>query len=616
MLCSDFNSHYMDILVTQADFLNQLPPDSGVYRFYTIADAINPDGKLLYVGKAKNLAKRVQSYFTLHNHAPRITLMVKQIYKIVLTITPDEISALVLESNFIKTLKPKYNIIFNDDKTYPFIRLTAHEFPKLDMFRGTPNQTDMYFGPYTNTLMVKQHLNLLTKLFQLRTCSDQDFNTRVRPCILFSIKRCAAPCVKLTSNIQYRTQIDLATNFLLGKYGNVIKHLTDAMQLCSDNMQFEEAAKIRNQIHQIQQMSNKQIVNNHKQPLSADIIVWHHDNTKTIIYLTLLRHGNYVGDKHFVVNNYSFSLTQVLLSFLHSYYTRQQLVQEVFIDYAIDEIEQTLLFQAFNLKLHTRVIPALQHIYSMGTVNLHKIVEQLHAPQKFNQAIERLRTLLDLPVIERIECLDISHHHGSNTVGGLVVYANAIIDHSQYRKYNLTQDKDGDPLRGNDLLAMETVYKRRLSHNDIPNLPNIIVVDGGELQLTHIKNILVELQLYGKIRVLAICKGSNRNPVLDKLLFDDGRCILYHDEIDVVQFIQALRDEAHRFAITGHRKQQIKKLVQPRLQDIANIGVKKCQALLAYFGSYKNVAQASIAELEQANGIGKTLATKIYQHFH
>ena len=592
----------MKIQINVPNFLSQLPKLPGVYRFY---DEYNT---LLYIGKAINLKNRVSSYFQKQqNTSPRISIMVQKINWIEITITENETSALILENNLIKELKPKYNIIFRDDKTYPLIRITNHKFPKIDYYRGKTTKSSKYFGPYPNATATKQAIDTIQKIFKLRTCSDNFFASRIRPCILYQIKRCTAPCVGFVDGKQYSEQIKLSIDFLNGKYNQLLHNLTNKMNHYAQEHEFELAASIRDEIIIIKQIQASQIITNHDKPLNADLITYEVVANELYIYLIIVRNGMYIGDNHFVIaileNDYQYSLEV----FLENHYISTKNTQTIIIDTTLDNDFMKFFANALSINIDTRITNSTSKLFAMAKVNLKKIIENSY--KHFADAINTLSELLLISTVKRIECIDVSHNQGDNTVASIVVFDNEIIDNSQYKKYNLPPD-----VHGNDLLAMELVWERRLSSNI--ELPDVILVDGGQLQLDRLKNILSRHELYGKIKVVGIFKGERRNPIFDQLILDDGRIVAYREAINLFRLLQELRDEAHRFAITGHRKKQIKKMTNSVLAEIPNIGTIKKRALLLRFGSVKAIADASIDDLREAVGIGQFLANKIYEYFH
>ena len=602
----------MQIYVNDPDFIKKIPSDPGVYRFYGDIENGEPLGQLLYVGKALDLSKRVKSYFQKSQTlSPRISLMVSKIQLIEITVTENEVSALILENNLIKNLKPKYNIIFRDDKSYPLIRLSNHSYPKIDSYRGRPNGRDSYFGPYPNSYAVRQNIDMIGKIFKLRTCTDSVFANRTRPCILFEIHRCTAPCVNFVSETDYHSQqVVPAIDFLSGKFTKVIENLTTEMYDFANNMEFEQAATVRDKLGIIKHISANQIINNYNEPLSADLILCETRANKVFIYLIILRNGLYIGDKHFILDNIDNDTPAIVEVFLENYYIDDRNTKQIFTEFLLATEFKDLFFKAFKIKIESSRNNQVQKLYHM-VINLNKITEQ-HS-HNFEISCTKLANLLGISSINRIECFDISHNHGENTVASLVVYENGIIDHAKYRRYNLDLDQNGQAINGNDILAMETVLRRRLSSTEMP-LPELILVDGGKLQLETLKMVLIDIGLYDKIRGVGLFKGSKRDPLLDRLILENGQTINY--EYSVFALLQALRDEAHRFAITGHRKRQIKKMTASVLSEIPNLGVQKKRALLAHFGSVKAIAAAKIEELQKVNGIGNVLANDIYSFFH
>ena len=605
----------MEIFVNKSDFIKTIPIQPGVYRFYAKdeLDATNNkvSGELLYVGKAINLAKRVKSYFQKSQAlSPRISLMVKKIYRIELTITDNEVSALLLENNLIKTLKPKYNIIFRDDKTYPLIRLTNHEYPKIDSYRGK-NTGDNYFGPYPNAYAVRYTIDTIQNLFKLRTCSDSFFNHRSRPCMLYQIKRCTAPCVGYVGQEEYAKQVNLAIKFLQGDYNQIVTNLNRQMNQAANNLEFELAASIRDKISMLRQISTDQIMNNHKKPINADIVLAKSQGGKLFVYVINLRQGIYSGDCHFVLPNPDDDLPAVLAVFLEGHYLEQLAVNTIYVDTDLDDEFLQMFTAATKIKVTTKLPMQIKRLYtSMGQVNLGKVIDGANQNSQLSLAAERLAGILNINEIHRIECIDVSHTGGANAQASLVVYEDGVIDSSKYRRYNLP-----DSIGGDDLLGIKTMLERRLKAQNLA-LPQVILVDGGINQFNLVKNMLSVHELCDKIRVVSIYKGVRRDPKFDRVIIDQNLLLESDGEPLVFKLLQMLRDEAHRFAITGHRKKQIKTMAVSKINDIANIGDVKKRALITHFGSIRGVANASIEDLKQISGIGDSLASAIYYHFH
>lgn len=585
-------------------FLQQIPNSPGVYRYYSA------DETLLYVGKAINLNKRVKSYFQKRNDlSPRISLMVSKIIFIEITVTENETSALLLESNLIKSLKPKYNIIFRDDKSYPYIRISNHTFPVLEYFRGKANLKDQVFGPYPNPYAVRETLDLLQRLFKLRTCSDSEFAGRSRPCMLSQVNLCCAPCVNKISSGEYAQFVKFAKNFLLGNYSDLVHQLSEQMYQLAEEMEFEQAGSIRDKIGLIRELQNKQIVSDSQLPINADIILSKISGGQLIIYVIIVRNGLYVGDKHFSQRLID-APSIILEAFLDNYYREPQLTKVVYLDMIMDQDYVSSFFALYQIKIVNEFRGRIAELKLMGENNLAKIIENLQINNIYSEASQQLAKLLELPHICRIECYDTSHNHGSSAVASMTVYDDGKINHSQYRKFNLS-----DSINGDDLLALETVLRRRLTNKEW-KLPDVILVDGGKTQLSISKKLILELGFYDKIKVIAIFKGEQRKPELDKIIINSETELVFREKPAIFKLLQALRDEAHRFAITGHRKQQTKRMQISRLEDIPKIGVKKRKALIAFFGSPTLVAEANIDQLQLVDGIGLELAKSIYQFFH
>ena len=595
----------MRILVSLDNlFLQQIPHSPGVYRYYSA------DELLLYVGKALDLHKRVKSYFQKKiDLSPRIGLMVSKIHSIELTVTENETSALLLESNLIKSLKPKYNIIFRDDKSYPYIKISTHQYPLIEYFRGKPQARDTLFGPYPNPYVVRENLDLLQRLFKLRTCTDGSFANRSRPCMLFQVNLCCAPCVEKVSPVEYAEYVKYAKDFLCGNFSDLVAKLSQQMYQFAEQLEFEQASSLRDKIGLIRELQHKQIVSDSNLPINADILLTREYNQQLFIYLIIIRNGLYVGDKHFAQRLVD-SKELILEAFLESYYRNEQLTRLIYLDQALNSDFNEYFYKIYGLKLVYGFKGRLAELALMGRKNLEKVIENSHLDNIYIDACSKLATLLQVERVNRIECYDTSHNHGSSAVAAMTVYANGKIDHSLYRKFNLN-----DSINGDDLLALETVLKRRLANKELP-VPEVILVDGGKTQLAISKKLIDELGFCDKIKLIAIFKGEQRKAEFDKVIIDTTIELTFLDEPLLFKLLQMLRDEAHRFAITGHRKKQQQRMQTSQLEDIAGIGASKRKALIAFFGSATAVANAGIEQLQQVDGVGGELANSIYKHFH
>lgn len=585
-------------------FLQQIPHSPGVYRYYSA------DELLLYVGKALDLHKRVKSYFQKKiDLSPRIGLMVSKIHSIELTVTENETSALLLESNLIKSLKPKYNIIFRDDKSYPYIKISIHQYPLIEYFRGKPHARDTLFGPYPNPYVVRENLDLLQRLFKLRTCTDGSFANRSRPCMLYQVSLCCAPCVAKVSPAEYAEYVKYAKDFLRGNFSDLVAKLSQQMYQFAEQLEFEQASSLRDKIGLIRELQHKQIVSDSNLPINADILLTREYNQQLFIYLIIIRNGLYVGDKHFAQRLVD-SKELILEAFLESYYRSEQLTRLIYLDQALNSDFNEYFYKIYGLKLVYGFKGRLAELALMGRKNLEKVIENSHLDNIYIDACSKLATLLQVERVNRIECYDTSHNHGSSAVAAMTVYANGKIDHSLYRKFNLN-----DSINGDDLLALETVLKRRLANKELP-VPEVILVDGGKTQLAISKKLIDELGFCDKIKLIAIFKGEQRKAEFDRVIIDTTIELTFLDEPLLFKLLQMLRDEAHRFAITGHRKKQQQRMQTSQLEDIAGIGASKRKALIAFFGSATAVANAGIEQLKQVDGVGGELANSIYKHFH
>lgn len=596
----------------ETNFLKQIPRSPGVYRFYG-----KENDELLYVGKAINLLKRVKSYFhkTLQQ-SPRINLMIAQIVRIEITITDNEVGALILENNLIKSLNPKYNIIFRDDKSYPLIRLSRHQFPRIDTYRGKTNESlNQYFGPYPNAQGATAAIELVQKLFKLRTCANNVFANRTRACMLYQIKRCTAPCVGSVTTAQYQTQVDLAVQFLRGNYAQLAADLDAQMHESALHMEFEAAALVRDKIALLNNIYQQQMINNHNQPLSADIVTAKSYLNRVFVYVISLINGIYSGDKHFIINDPDNNIGLVLEVFIQNYYLERQHTQRIYIQVdAKNSVLDAEFLQMFHAATKIKIIQTrsrqLRAIYKMAALNLGRIIANTSGDNELEVAAIGLAHLLELESIKRIECIDISHHQGANTVASCVVYQDGRIDKSLYRQYNLP-----DSVGGDDLAGMQLVLERRLKAVDTP-LPQVILIDGGITQYNMLKNLIQSSAVCGKIRAVSIFKGEKRKAQYDQVIIDEHRRLGYSEAPGLFKLLQSLRDEAHRFAITRHRTAQIKTMTTSKLENIPNIGASKRRSLLTHFGSLGRVMQASIDELCQVSGIGRVLAKQIFVYLH
>ena len=599
-------------------YLKTLTSLPGVYCMQDV------QGQVIYVGKAKNLKKRVSSYFTSSKtDSPKTQVMIKQVANIEVTVTHTENEALILENNLIKSYKPRYNILFRDDKSYPYLYLSSeHEYPHFRYHRGALKGKGKYFGPYPGAGSVKRTLNLLQKLFLIRSCEDSVFANRSRPCLQYQIKRCSAPCVEIVSKEDYSRDIRHATLFLEGKNDEVIKSLNEPMQRASEALEFEVAARLRDQIRSLRDVQEKQHISTDGGDL--DIIACVINGSHACIQLVIIRSGLNLGSRSYYLQNIAKQPESELVSaFLSQFYlspnTQQKIATEILISHEVDDlelIEEVISEKAgrkIKLKFKVRAERAKWLSMTQENANLalkHKLARNKSQHKRF-KALEELLSFND--PIERMECFDISHTQGESTVGSCVVFGTEGPINSQYRQFNIKNITKGD-----DYAAMSQVVRRRYTRliKEEAKLPNIILIDGGKGQISMAKKELDELQILD-IPILGVAKGTSRKPGLENLILAlEKKTIDCDSSSPALHLIQHIRDEAHRFAITAHRQRRKKTRNSSTLENIEGIGSKRRQSLLKHFGGIQGIAKAGIDDLANVSGISKNLAQKIYENFH
>ena len=595
--------------------LTELP---GVYRMLDAAGAV------LYVGKAKNLKKRVASYFRENLSSPRIALMVAKIAQVETTVTRSEAEALLLENNLIKSLAPRYNLLFRDDKSYPYIVLSHDTFPRLAFFRGSTDKKSNFFGPFPSSGAVRESLNLLQKMFRLRTCENSVFNHRSRPCLLYQIKRCSAPCVDLIAPEIYAQDVQMASLFLQGKQQEVIARLSAAMDQAAAELAFEQAAILRDQILSLRQMQDKQHIESRRDE-DVDVIAIVEADGLLCVNLAMIRGGRHLGDKaQFPSNATESSPDEVLAAFLTQHYLAHPIPGRVLLNRTLAEREIPALLE----ELAQRPVPLLkprQHLHKVWVEMAEKNARlAIFARQnKLSRQSVRLAALLALLKLEsaegeeasstRIECFDISHTQGESTVASCVVYQDHAMRSSEYRRFNIKDIQAGD-----DYAAIRQVVLRRyepVAKGERPP-PTLILIDGGKGQISSALSALEELGL-AQLPMIGVAKGEGRKPGLESLIFPDGRePVQLAQEHPALHLIQEIRDEAHRFAITGHRAQRSKTRRTSTLDEIAGIGPKRRKALMAQFGGLQGLTNAGVDQLAAVPGISRELAETIFTALH
>lgn len=593
-------------------FVAGLPSLPGVYRMLGAA------GEVLYVGKARDLKKRVSSYFTKTLHSPRIGLMVAQIASMETTVTRSEGEALILENNFIKSLAPRYNILFRDDKSYPYLMITGHRYARIGFHRGGQEKKNRYFGPFPHSYAVRESIQLLQRVFRLRTCEDSVFENRSRPCLLHQIQRCSAPCTRLISEDAYAHDVRNAELFLLGRENDVINTLTAKMDTAATALRFEEAAMYRDQVRALSRVQARQYVES-AVGVDADVVACRSEGGISCVNLVMIRAGRHVGDRSFFPQNADAATPgEVILAFLTQHYLEQPIPPLIL---ANADLEGEMLEAALSEQAHR---PVRLVVTPQGDRRIWLEMAEKNALLALaNRVRERgtqegrlvaLREALGLPEsAQRIECFDISHTMGEATVGSCVVYDGHDMQKSEYRRFNIRDITPGD-----DYAAMRQVLMRRYERISAEGakMPDLILIDGGKGQVAQARSALVELGL-NDVSVVGVAKGPERKPGLEELIVEgEGVVVTLPPQHPGLHLIQQIRDEAHRFAIVGHRARRGKTRTTSELNEIPGIGDKRRRSLLAHFGGLKGVQSAAVEDIMKVEGISRATAQKIYRHLH
>ena len=593
-------------------FLSTTAQTAGVYQMF------DAQHRILYVGKAKNLQKRLQSYFRpLSQLAPKTRALVTHIASIELQHTHTEIEALILENTLIKRLQPPYNILLRDDKAYPYLFLSADEFPRLSLHRGAKSQIGEYFGPYPHSGAVKNSLRLLQGLFPVRQCDNLTYKNRSRPCLQYQIKRCTAPCVGLVSKAVYAEDVAYTRLFLQAKNQAVIAALAKQMQQASAQLEFEAAGRYRDQIQVLKRLQAQQSMETGK-AISIDVLACHTQANSAYVYVLSIRAGRHLGGRMYYPKQASLcDAAMVLRAFLPQYYLNPQrdMPEQILLYPSLDcpdSLFSALLSQGKKApRLRQQVGGVYQQWLNLALENVKQQCLQ-QAPQHYREGLAALALLLGWESLaQRLECFDISHSLGEATVASCVVFNQEGADKSAYRHFNITGIKAGD-----DYAAMAQAlvrhYQQQLKTGQA--LPDLLLIDGGKGQVKQALAVLQELKLES-IQVLGVAKGSDRQVGLEKLIIAPSyRSVVLSKTDPALLLIQQIRDEAHRFAITGHRQRRRKNRSRSPLQQIVGIGNKRRRQLLAHFGSLVALRQAGVVDLEQIPGIGQVLAEKIYRY--
>jgi excinuclease ABC subunit C len=578
---------------------------------------LDSEGRVLYVGKARDLKRRVSSYF---NRAlnRRIQKMVSQIHAVEVTVTNTESEALILENNLIKSLKPRYNVLLRDDKSYPYIHLSADAFPQLSFHRGARRGKGRYFGPYPSAGAVRETLRLMQKLFPVRQCEESFYRNRSRPCLQYQIKRCTAPCVDLISETEYAADVRDARLFLEGRTNQVIDELVARMEQASSQLEFERAAKLRDQIAALRRIQEKQYVSGSQG--SLDILACATKAGVANVQLFLVRNGRNLGNKSFFPKiPAEESLANLLRAFIGQYYIGRQIPGELLVSAEPEErelLESVLSTErGHSVKISSRVRGERARWLAMARQNAELALNaRLASRSGMLERYEKLQQALGLEELpQRLECFDISHTAGELTVASCVVFNQEGALKRDYRRFNIEGIEPGD-----DYAAMAQALQRRytrLQSGEEP-LPDVLFIDGGKGQLRAASTVLEELAVAG-VALVGVAKGADRKAGMERLFLSGQKApIILPPSSPALLLIQQIRDEAHRFAISGHRQRREKRRRASTLETIPGIGPKRRQRLLKQFGGLQGVSRAGIDDLCRIEGISRALAESIYQAFH
>ena len=593
-------------------FVAGLPNLPGVYRM------LNAAGGVLYVGKARDLKKRVASYFQKTLQSPRIALMLSQVAAMEVTVARSEGEALILENNLIKSLSPRYNILFRDDKSYPYLVIGGGEFPRLGFHRGAMQRTSQYFGPYPHSSAVRESIQLLQRVFRLRTCEDSVFSNRSRPCLLHQIRRCSGPCVGLVTRDAYAEDVGNARLFLEGKSDDLLKRLDARMQEAAEALRFEAAASFRDQIVSLSKMAQKQYADT-RSDQDADVIALASERGLACVNLVMVRGGRQLGDRSFFPQNaQEREPGEVLQAFIMQHYSERPVPPLIVTAGDVDASEAEAFLSGHagrRIHLATNPIGDRRAWLEMAQKNAAQALKQRlseHSTQEGRLAA--LRDGLGLPdALQRIECFDVSHTHGEATVAACVVYDRHNMRRAEYRRFNIAEVTPGD-----DYAALRQALSRRYSKvaGGEGVMPDLVLIDGGKGQVSTAADALAELGL-SDVALIGVAKGPQRKPGLEELwIAGKHEPVHLAPEHAGLHLVQAIRDEAHRFAIAGHRARRGKKRVTSTLEGISGVGNKRRRELLARFGGLQGVMGASIEDLAQVAGVSRRLAEKIYQELH
>lgn len=593
-------------------FLAQLTAQPGVYRMY------DAGGALLYVGKAKNLRKRVSSYFLRASGNARIESMVDQIRRIEVTITHTEDEALILEATLIKEQNPRYNIWLRDDKSYPYLKFSAHEFPRISFYRGSKTKDERYFGPFPSSTAVRETLLTLQKLFLLRNCNDSFFSHRERPCLQHQIHRCSAPCVRLISAQDYAKDLRNAERLLKGQADELVAEIGTQMEQAAEALEYERAARLRDQIAALKRVQESRAITAGAKNLDVIVIALH--PSSSCVTVMSVRDGLNLGHhNYFPRHPLSASASDILGGFIAQFYLEREAPGEIIVDELPEEAEwlaQTLSVRAGRrIELYKPERGPKPRLLDMARHTAQQSLStRLAEAASMDARLLELQQALDLEQPpRRLECFDISHTQGERAVASCVVFNEEGPLKTAYRKFNIENIEPGD-----DYAAIRQAVQRRFARIKAGEvqMPDVLFIDGGTGQVNAALEALAELE-FGQIRVVGIAKGPTRRPGLEELILPEReQSLRLPADSPALHLIQRIRDEAHRFAITGHRGRREKARLTSGLEAIEGLGPARRRSLLKSFGGLPQIKRAGIDDLARIEGISRTLAERIYVHFH
>ncbi|MFC6635622.1 excinuclease ABC subunit UvrC [Microbulbifer taiwanensis] len=596
-------------------FLPTVTRKPGVYQMF------DADGRILYVGKAKNLRNRLSSYFRASGLTAKTMALVQRIHSIEVTVTRSETEALVLEQSLIKSQRPPYNVMLKDDKGYPYIFLSSSDaFPRIALHRGAKRKKGQYFGPFPNASSVRDSLNFLQKTFRIRSCEDSVFRNRSRPCLQYQIQRCTAPCVDFISEEDYRQDVRHAEMFLTGKSDRIVRELADEMDKASRELEFERAARLRDQISALRRLQADQVAE--RAHGDVDVLGVASEGGSCCVHILFIRQGRILGSRsYFPDERLGLSSAELLSAFIPQFYlgSQREVPREILTSESIEDVE--VLQEALKEQSgrEVSIVHRLRGNRATWVTMAQQAAEQnlssrTAAQQKLQNRFESLQEILQLEQLpERLECFDISHSSGEATVASCVVFDTGGPVKSDYRRFNIENIQPGD-----DYAAMAQALKRRYTRlaGGEGKFPNILLIDGGKGQVRQAVDALNELGVVG-VQIIGVAKGTTRKAGFETLhVVASNKELVLSADSPALHLIQQVRDEAHRFAITGHRQRRDKKRRESPLEGIAGVGPARRRALLRHFGGLQEIRRASVDEIAGVEGVSRKLAQDIYSALH